>query len=101
MVFVFNIAPQISNNYSYILQSDFLDSDDVVPVRRTQPFIWRTLQQHNTTGETETSCRNSVQGKILIVDDRGIYKAQLNLEALYFLFRLYLPQKRGSFKRLL
>ncbi|XP_018564091.1 UPF0454 protein C12orf49 homolog [Anoplophora glabripennis] len=57
--------------FSYIGTSDFLDSDDVVPVRRTQPFIWRTLQQHNSTGETDTNCRNSVQGKVLIVDDRG------------------------------
>lgn len=53
------------------LQSEFLDSDDVVPVKRTQPFIWRTLQQHNATNDIDDTCRNSVQGKVLIVDDRG------------------------------
>lgn len=52
-------------------QSEFLDSDDVVPVKRTQPFIWRTLQQHNATNDIDDTCRNSVQGKVLIVDDRG------------------------------
>ncbi|VVC90803.1 unnamed protein product [Leptidea sinapis] len=34
-----------------------------------KPFIWRTLQEHNETSDWE--CRNSVQGKSLIVDDRG------------------------------
>lgn len=52
-------------------QGDFLDSDDAVPVRRTQPFIWRTLQQHNASSDADITCRNSVQGKVLIVDDRG------------------------------
>ncbi|VVC90800.1 unnamed protein product [Leptidea sinapis] len=33
-----------------------------------KPFIWRTLQEHNETSDWE--CRNSVQGKSLIVDDR-------------------------------
>ncbi|RZC32969.1 DUF2054 domain containing protein [Asbolus verrucosus] len=54
---------------SYVDKSD-LDGDEVVPIRRTQPFIWRTLQQHNASNDGET-CRNSVQGKVLIVDDRG------------------------------
>ncbi|CAH1978268.1 unnamed protein product [Acanthoscelides obtectus] len=56
---------------SYVGKTDFLDSDEVVPVRRTQPFIWRTLQQHNSTSDGDINCRNSVQGKVLIVDDRG------------------------------
>ncbi|XP_019880846.1 SREBP regulating gene protein [Aethina tumida] len=57
--------------FSYVGKGDFLDADEVEPVRRTQPFIWRTLQQHNSTNEVEVNCRNSVQGKVLIVDDRG------------------------------
>ncbi|KAL1497461.1 hypothetical protein ABEB36_008428 [Hypothenemus hampei] len=57
--------------FSYIGTSEFLDNDVVVPPKRTQPFIWRTLQQHNTTNEIWEVCRNSIQGKVLIVDDRG------------------------------
>ncbi|CAF4934121.1 unnamed protein product [Pieris macdunnoughi] len=34
-----------------------------------KPFVWRTLQEHNET--TDVECRNSVQGRALIVDDRG------------------------------
>ncbi|XP_041979223.1 SREBP regulating gene protein [Aricia agestis] len=34
-----------------------------------KPFVWRTLQEHNETADF--SCRNSMQGKSLIVDDRG------------------------------
>ncbi|XP_017777641.1 PREDICTED: UPF0454 protein C12orf49 homolog [Nicrophorus vespilloides] len=57
--------------FSFIGKTEFLDSDEVVSVKRTQPFIWRTLQQHNSTADGEFVCRNSVQGKVLIVDDRG------------------------------
>lgn len=35
-----------------------------------KPFVWRTLQEHNDTNDN-ISCRNSVQGKLMIVDDRG------------------------------
>ncbi|CAG4965092.1 unnamed protein product [Parnassius apollo] len=35
-----------------------------------KPFVWRTLQEHNDTNNLIT-CRNSVQGKSIIVDDRG------------------------------
>ncbi|CAK1580171.1 unnamed protein product [Parnassius mnemosyne] len=35
-----------------------------------KPFVWRTLQEHNDTNNLIT-CRNSVQGKLTIVDDRG------------------------------
>ena len=34
-----------------------------------KPFVWRTLQEHNETNDA--ICRNSVQGKSLLVDDRG------------------------------
>ncbi|XP_072949138.1 SREBP regulating gene protein [Epargyreus clarus] len=33
-----------------------------------KPFVWRTLQEHNDTNEM---CRNSLQGKSFIVDDKG------------------------------
>lgn len=35
-----------------------------------KPFVWRTLQEHNDTND-HLICRNSVQGKQLLVDDRG------------------------------
>ncbi|XP_060521356.1 SREBP regulating gene protein isoform X2 [Cylas formicarius] len=57
--------------FNYLDKNELLESDETVSVKRTQPFIWRTLQQHNTTGETEPNCRNSVQGKVLIADERG------------------------------
>lgn len=38
---------------------------------RKYPFIWRTLQEHNETANEVGNCRNSVQGRVLIVDDRG------------------------------
>ncbi|KAG6456952.1 SREBP regulating gene protein [Manduca sexta] len=36
----------------------------------SKPFVWRTLQEHNDTNDIMT-CRNSVQGQDLLVDDRG------------------------------
>ncbi|XP_026327561.1 UPF0454 protein C12orf49 homolog [Hyposmocoma kahamanoa] len=42
-----------------------------------KPFVWRTLQEHNDT--ESIICRNSVQGKILIVDDRGYVCQRPNL----------------------
>lgn len=45
-------------------------ADEEVLAKRAQPFVWRTLQEHNSTDD-DISCRNSVQGMALIVDDRG------------------------------
>ena len=39
----------------------------------SKPFVWRTLQEHNDTID-HIICRNSVQGKQLLVDDRGNIK---------------------------
>ncbi|RVE40072.1 hypothetical protein evm_015278 [Chilo suppressalis] len=36
-----------------------------------KPFVWRSLQEHKGANDSIT-CRNSVQGKLLLVDDRGI-----------------------------
>lgn len=52
-------------------QGNHLHNDSMIPIRRRQPFIWRTLQQHNLSNDAPESCRNSVQGRVLIVDDRG------------------------------
>ncbi|XP_062525707.1 SREBP regulating gene protein [Bombyx mori] len=35
-----------------------------------KPFVWRTLQEHNDSND-HVICRNSVQGKNFLVDDRG------------------------------
>ncbi|CAG9865366.1 unnamed protein product [Phyllotreta striolata] len=45
------------------------NDDEVAAIKRTQPFVWRSLQQHNASDDD--GCRNSVQGKLLIADDRG------------------------------
>lgn len=56
----------------YYLQDDYSDNDISVPIKRSQHFRWRTLQEHSFN-ESDTYCRNSVQGQVLIVDDQGIY----------------------------
>ncbi|GLV32981.1 uncharacterized protein CBL_08956 [Carabus blaptoides fortunei] len=56
---------------SFMNEEDYSDNDVAVPVHRSQPFIWRTLQEHNYSNDSDTTCRNSVQGQVLIVDDRG------------------------------
>ncbi|XP_017493465.1 PREDICTED: UPF0454 protein C12orf49 homolog [Rhagoletis zephyria] len=55
-----------------------LHADNVLTVQRTRPLIWRTLQEHllpdepqNRTNDPDMRCRNSVQGRDLLVDDRG------------------------------
>lgn len=50
-------------------QSGSSGVQDIVSERK-HPFIWRSLQEHNESFDSVT-CRNSVQGKVLIVDDRG------------------------------
>ncbi|KAL0883243.1 hypothetical protein ABMA27_016667 [Loxostege sticticalis] len=35
-----------------------------------KPFVWRTLQEHKDSNDS-VICRNSVQGRLLLVDDRG------------------------------
>ncbi|XP_032517452.2 SREBP regulating gene protein [Danaus plexippus] len=42
-----------------------------------KPFVWRTLQEHNET--QDTLCRNSIQGKSLLVDDRGYVCQRMDL----------------------
>ncbi|KAF5284368.1 hypothetical protein FQR65_LT13585 [Abscondita terminalis] len=63
---------------SFVHKSDYLNAD-VPAVKRTKPFIWRTLQVHNSSNDDDLICRNSVQGRILIVDDRGFVCARGNL----------------------
>ncbi|XP_067635272.1 SREBP regulating gene protein [Eurosta solidaginis] len=55
-----------------------LHADNVLTVQRARPLIWRTLQEHllpdepqNRTNDPDMRCRNSVQGRDILVDDRG------------------------------
>lgn len=51
-----------------------LDSDLFQPVlQREKPIIWTqlTIEDRNRSNDLSITCRNSVQGKALIVDDRG------------------------------
>lgn len=56
---------------SFVHKSDYVNNDISPPVVRTKPFIWRTLQEHNASNDEDLTCRNSVQGKMLIADDKG------------------------------
>jgi hypothetical protein len=49
---------------------------DSIPLRNLDSFLWHTDQEEDQEGTNSSNrlltCRNSVQGKILIVDDRGM-----------------------------
>ncbi|XP_063225045.1 SREBP regulating gene protein isoform X1 [Bacillus rossius redtenbacheri] len=49
------------------------NDQDVAPARRLpEQFLWHSSRdEQNETSVKVTTCRNSVQGKVLIVDDRG------------------------------
>ncbi|XP_055680921.1 SREBP regulating gene protein [Lutzomyia longipalpis] len=49
------------------------DLDSEFEVKREHPLIWRTLQEQQNVSFNDPSvkCRNSVQGRFLIVDERG------------------------------
>lgn len=56
---------------------------DIKPSRKLDDsFLWHSSNdENNGTGIKMTTCRNSVQGKVLIVDDKGIAQAvYLNLQ---------------------
>lgn len=65
---------------TYCVLSFMREADDslnneieTVPVRRlNQQFLWHSVKDDvNGSNVKVTTCRNSVQGKVLIVDDRG------------------------------
>lgn len=58
-----------------------IDSDVEFEVKREHPLIWRTLQEQQNTSYNDPSvkCRNSVQGRFLIVDDRGFVCSRFDL----------------------
>ncbi|KAB0793580.1 hypothetical protein PPYR_13200 [Photinus pyralis] len=62
---------------SFVHKSDYLNND-VPQIKRTKPFIWRSLQVHNSSADDFT-CQNSVQGRTFIVDDRGFVCLRANL----------------------
>lgn len=42
-----------------------------IEYKREKPLIWREDNGNNTHIDRPTECRNSIQGKILLVDDDG------------------------------
>lgn len=55
---------------------------DYIEIKREQPIVWRSLQQtSNFSNDPNINCRNSVQGKILIVDDRGFVCQRSDLQS--------------------
>lgn len=63
-------------NSTIITDSDQYDS----LVKRQQPIKWQTNQEYtNLTNDLTSTCRNSVQGKILLIDDRGFVCSRSDL----------------------
>lgn len=48
-------------------------------VKREHPIIWQSFREFNTSNDLTTTCRNSVQGKNLLVDDRGFVCSLTNI----------------------
>ncbi|XP_055587957.1 SREBP regulating gene protein [Uranotaenia lowii] len=67
--FTYCMVRLIGNNVSLNLDSDLFQT-----LQRDKPIIWTSqdaLDERNRSNNLSVSCRNSVQGKALIVDDRG------------------------------
>jgi len=47
------------------------EAEDLAVHQSRQPFQWHSAQEQNGTEIGPQTCRNSIQGKILITDDRG------------------------------
>ncbi|KAJ6638689.1 Scoloptoxin SSD14, partial [Pseudolycoriella hygida] len=55
---------------------------DYIEIKREQPIIWQSFPQTtNFSNDPNTICRNSVQGKVLIVDDRGFVCQRTDLQS--------------------
>ncbi|XP_075157204.1 SREBP regulating gene protein [Haematobia irritans] len=72
VLFFVYIITKIHNMTS---KQQFFESDDF-EMERTKPLIWRTIEEHlipeeNITNPTDIKCRNTVQGRDLITDERG------------------------------
>lgn len=55
-------------------------SEDVIVQARNLPpqsFKWHTWDKTNHNSSKITSCRNSVQGKVLIADDKGMFPEEI------------------------
>lgn len=59
----------IGNNVSLNLDGDLFQAS----LQREKPIIWTNTipEERNRSNDLSVNCRNSVQGKALIVDDRG------------------------------
>lgn len=55
------------------------DFDEVI-YKRNQPLVWREESNNVTLNDVvPSSCRNSIQGKTLIVDDEGYVCSRIEL----------------------
>lgn len=69
--FIENVYFQSGNSYKDVEEIEY---------KREQPLIWREDTINNgTNGERSDGCRNSVQGKTLLVDDEGYVCPRSNL----------------------
>ncbi|XP_054272640.1 SREBP regulating gene protein-like [Macrosteles quadrilineatus] len=59
-----------------------VDDIDILPARKLDDsFLWHSEDENNGTVKV-TTCRNSIQGKVLIVDDKGYVCNRLRHEIL-------------------
>lgn len=55
---------------------------NILPARKLdESFLWHSNDENNRTVKV-TTCRNSIQGKVLIVDDKGKIKIS-NIDKTY------------------
>ncbi|XP_073828788.1 SREBP regulating gene protein [Musca autumnalis] len=72
LFFVYILTKTFNKNSSH---QHFLESD-VFTVERTIPLVWRNTEDHllsskELTNPSNIECRNSIQGRELLVDERG------------------------------
>ncbi|XP_067008807.2 SREBP regulating gene protein isoform X2 [Anabrus simplex] len=58
-----------------------MSNDIDVPIRRyEQQFLWHSVKDEGNSSDVKvTTCRNSVQGKVLIVDDKGYVCSRIDI----------------------
>uniref|UniRef100_A0A6M2DKU6 SREBP regulating gene protein n=1 Tax=Xenopsylla cheopis TaxID=163159 RepID=A0A6M2DKU6_XENCH len=68
-IFIFSLIYCIVN----LIQDSRTTNNVDIEIKRQYPFVWR-IDEDITTNSSDLSfiCRNSVQGRYLIVDDRGV-----------------------------
>jgi hypothetical protein len=89
-----------------LISNEDIDIHDVGSGRRPlgHIFQWQGSEDSNDTSSKPSSCRNSVQGKALIADDKGIFQFIITMFLLLLInhfLRICMQQTKFNAKRLL